>query len=41
MVDDPVGPTVMHRADFQVTLELAERFLHVQQPLGMPQDLLA
>ena len=25
-----IGPAVMHRTDFQVTLEFTERFLHVQ-----------
>src|SRR6266516_3063019 len=41
MVNHPVWATVMYGADFQVTFEFAERFLHVQQPLVMTQDLLA
>src|SRR2546425_412272 len=35
-----VWPPVVHRPDFQVTLEFAERLLHVQQSLVMTQDLL-
>src|ERR1035437_6152542 len=40
VIDHPVGPAVMHGAHFQVALEFAEGFLHVQQPFVVSQDLL-
>jgi hypothetical protein len=39
MVDHPIGPAVMHGAHFQVALEFAEGFLHVQQPFVVSQYL--